>query len=81
MKTPKIHDHLIVRWLERVEGFDLDPVRAAIVKSIPVDLVEWAGRTDAVIPGPKGTRFVVSKGVIKTLLPPRSKQTRREPKK
>lgn len=72
MKTPKIHDHLVVRWLERVEGFDLEPIRASIRKRIPESLVAWAGT--GTIPGPNGTRIIVRDGIVRTILPPKSKQ-------
>jgi hypothetical protein len=59
----RVSDHAIVRWLERVEGLDLDIIRGDI-----------SGRRPAAASGAKvlrrdGHAFILDHGTVVTVLP------------
>lgn len=43
----KVSDHAVVRWLERVQGFDIEAVRAEIVARVAAAQAEGAALCDA----------------------------------
>jgi hypothetical protein len=61
--TPKISDHALVRWLERIEGQDVEAIRAKIVRAIGDRLETGATRIRY-----QGITFRADKGVLITVI-------------
>jgi hypothetical protein len=60
--------HALIRFLQRVEGIDID---AAVDKLVPDDLqdqIDVVG-PNGKFPGPPGYRLVVKDGVVITIVP------------
>lgn len=60
----RVSDHAIVRWLERVEGLDLDIIRAEILA-----VAGPAAAAGAKVLRKDGHAFIMEKGAIVTILP------------
>ena len=65
--TPKVTDHAVLRWIERVDGVDLAKVRAAILAQ---GREQWiaAGVASVTLPD-LGVSLVVRNGVVVTVKP------------
>ncbi|MBR0995607.1 hypothetical protein JQ580_33375 [Bradyrhizobium japonicum] len=70
-------DHAVIRYLERVEGLDLDIIRAEILS-----IAGAAAAVGAKVIRKDGNSYVIEKGVIVTVIPddcqrlPRRRQSR-----
>ncbi len=70
--TLRVSEHALVRYFERVEGFDLNKIRDKILSPYIVNMVNTLGNT--------GTypldeyRLVIKDKVVTTILPPKSKE-------
>jgi hypothetical protein len=62
-----VTDHAVVRWLERVEGYDVEMVRRAIKASDPNGWIA-KGAHGLQLPA-LGVRLVARDGLIKTVIP------------
>lgn len=60
---PRISDHALVRWLERIEGQDMEGARAKIVRAIGDRLETGATRIRY-----NGITFRADKGVLITVI-------------
>lgn len=62
-----VTDHAVIRWLERVEGQNVERVRQAILACDPD---KWIARGAAGLQLPSlGVRLVAKDGLIKTVIP------------
>lgn len=65
--TVQVTDHAVIRWLERVEGQNVERARQAILACDPDG---WIARGAAGLLLPSlGVRIVARAGTIKTIIP------------
>lgn len=63
----QVTDHAVIRWLERVEGQDIEAARRSILACDPD---RWIARGAAGLLLPQlGVRLVAHAGTIKTVIP------------
>lgn len=72
----RISDHGIVRYLERVEGLDLDIIRAEILA-----IAGPAAAAGAKILRKVGNTYIIENGAIVTVLPDDRQRLPRRPRK
>lgn len=63
-EEPKISDHALVRYLERIEGIDMDEVRAKILDEATIKKIQFAKSCDIIS---NGYTLIVRDSVVVTL--------------
>ena len=74
-KKPDISDHAIVRYFERVLGFDMKEIEKDIFSEEFVRIYRACQGSHATIPFKEGFRAVVEKGIIVTILGKKDKRS------
>lgn len=71
--APRVSDHAVLRYLERVEGVDVGAVRRAILHPNVLDMVATLGG-DGSYPHPDGYVLKMAGGVVVTVTVPSGKE-------
>lgn len=66
LPTVSVSDHAVLRWLERIEGVDIDGLRARIARSAEVGVAFGAGVVVV-----SGGKLILEGDVVVTVLRPR----------
>lgn len=64
MKLPRVTDHAVLRYLERVRGFDVEAVRRHIAITCAAAASAGAANLKA-----EGVRFAIDNGAVVTVMP------------
>lgn len=64
MKAPRVTDHAVLRYLERVRGFDVESVRAHIAITCAAAASAGAASLRA-----ESVKFVITGGAVVTITP------------